>query len=419
MKRFAMICTLSLTFLFFSTARAAVWEASNTWSEKEESDFAAWVRKLPMNFLNAGSGSKYGAISTDCADAAYTLRAIYAFEHDLPVAFNDDPTLSNDTTKFDSESDPVVRFKRFLRHLANQTNTRTLVKDTYPVAIDRAHLRAGVLYLNPEPSSAEIKANKIPMADRSGHVYYVQDVLENGMIRYFSSTVPAMVRDLQPRIDIVFAPFQTNGGFRAWKRPGVDDEEQPGFSLQQFHLAKWHANDFEDRDGLWERWQAEVRARLAKRDVTPKEEFEAKLFNVQGYIKERVNLVNMSWARYQKKYSGRGCMSAGDYDDYSTPSRDVKIQNELVDLKTAAQHYLSSDGMDTSEGLTNLFAQHKFAIGNGESVDLNEIWEAFMTNTVLAISEPEHSPAVRWGLEPLKNWPCPEHKKNYKDADKI
>jgi hypothetical protein len=164
-----------------------------------------------------------------------------------------------------------------------------------------------------------------------------------------------------------------------------------------------------------------VRSRLALRSSTPTEEFNAALENVAGYINERANLVQNGWNLYQKKYHNQSCMNASDYDSYSTPTRDVKIQSELQALQQAAVDYLNAENEDSSlQGVARLFMRYKFTVlPSAPPVDLNHIWNAFETETVLAISEPEHSPEVRWGLEPQKQWPCVERAKNYVGGENI
>ncbi|MGZ3694812.1 MAG: hypothetical protein ACXWQO_11595, partial [Bdellovibrionota bacterium] len=253
-------------------------------------------------------------------------------------------------------------------------------------------------------------SDKVPVTYRAGHVYYVQNVYENGMIRLISSTVPEMVRDLQPRVEIVFAPFTKDGGYRAWKRIGSDI--RPGQSEMQFSLARWTPNGY--RNGsLWQRWHDAVRKKLALRRATTAEEFAGALENVKGYIKERTNLVQASWNVYQKQYRGQSCMRKDDYDSYSTPTRDVKIQSELEILRTATVNAVGE------EGVHQRFAQYKFQVTKNASVDLNQLWNTFETETVLAISEPEHSPEVRWGLATQERWPCPKRAKQYVGGENI
>lgn len=399
-----------VTCLAASAARGDVWETKKQWDDGDDLAFGQWIKKLPMDVFTAAD-SPYKGISTDCAKAVYALRVIFAYEHGLPVSFigRGAARLSNDNKDFDDVAEGLPRLLKFISFVKSHVDTRSLVNDTYPVKINRHFVRSGAVFLHPA-------SKNVPVTYQAGHVYYIQDVYENGMVRYFSSTVPSMVRDLQPRVDITFAPFGKTGGFRAWKRPYSD--EQPGFDdADQFRLADWRPNAW--RDGkLWSKWARAVRRRLQLRPATVEEELGAKIENVDGYIKERRQLVQRSWRHYQEKYGGRSCMNAADYDAYSTPTRDVKIQNELSDLRYAAVSYLMArSGTWNQRMLEDLFSRYRWQVLPGVSVDLNHLWTTFETRVVLAISEPEHSPEVRWGRRSQDAWPCPERKKQYNGGE--
>ncbi|MGE3262044.1 MAG: hypothetical protein AB7K68_09715 [Bacteriovoracia bacterium] len=402
-----MLNTLLLTVLLWLTpqANADVWPTTKSWGEAEDQAFGKWIEKLPLDLFTR-KGSPYQGIYTDCADAAYVLRILFAYENGLPVKFSnfDRKDLSNANKTWDSVPEGQPRLRKFINFVRTHTNTQTIVADTYPLEISRNYIKGGALFLHPEGNK------NVPVTYRSGHVYYVTNVFENGMIRLISSTVPEMVRDLQPRVEIVFAPFTKDGGYRAWKRVGSD--VRPGESEMQFSLGRWVANGY--RNGsLWQRWHDAVRAKLALRRATGAEEFAGALENVKGYIHERTGLVRNSWNIYQRKYRGEGCMSESDYDSYSTPTRDVKIQSELEILRRAAVRHVGEDGV------YRLFEQYRFQVTAEHSVDLNQLWQAYETDTVLSISEPEHSPEVRWGITGQDRWPCPHRAKQYVGGENI
>jgi hypothetical protein len=393
------------TFLWLTPAHADVWASTNSWDDTQDQAFGKWIEKLPLDIFTR-KDSPYQGIYTDCADAAYVLRIIFAYENKLPVKFSnsDGKDLSNSQKTWDNIPEGTLRLRKFINFVRVSTNTQSLVADTYPLEISRNFIKGGALFLHPEGNE------KVPVTYRSGHVYYVQNVYENGMIRLFSSTVPEMVRDLQPRVEIVFAPFTKDGGYRAWKRVG--SEAMPGKSEMQFSLARWYPNGYRDGD-LWQRWHDSVRKKLALRPATHAEEFAGALENVKGYIKERTNLVKNSWSVYQHQYRGQSCMNKDDYDSYSTPTRDVKIQSELEILRKATVRDVGE------EGVYQRFAQYRFQVTAEHLVDLNLLWNTFETETVLSISEPEHSPEVRWGIATQERWPCPKRAKQYVGGENI
>lgn len=385
-------------FLFLviaQSASAAVWPTTNRWSMAYEEKFSEMIAQVSMGVFT-DPNSAWKGISTDCADAAYTLRVIFAARNGLPVNFSG---LSNETSQFDSISDSTQRVRRFITAVNLATNTRTIVNDTYPIAINRRAIRAGALFVHPEGGAS------VHITYRPGHVYYLRDVADNGVITYFSSTVPAMVRNMDVRYGISFAPYYRTSGYRAWKWP--DSSERPNYSEEQYSMAGWSANQF----GNWEladRWQAAIQQRLASRGATDYERMDAAAKNAMSAIRSRATIVQAGWRVYQSRYGGQGCMSAADYDGYSTPTRDVKIQEELQNFRTYAQR---------AGGLAQASARYRVEILPGYTVSINDLWDAFMSRKVLAVSEPEHSPEVRWGLAEQGQWPCPHRRKQYRGAE--
>ncbi|MBX3034449.1 MAG: hypothetical protein KF865_11045 [Bdellovibrionaceae bacterium] len=383
------------------SAQAAVWIEKNSWSEAMEVRFGQWIAEQPVNLFVSG---RWGGIATDCADAAYAMRIIFAYENALPVSFqgHSGQNLSNRSSQFDGAGEGVPRVRRFINFVSNSTNTRTLAADTYPIRINRQSVRPGTLFVH------AAGGGDVPVTFRPGHVYYLTQVGANGIITYLSSTTPALVRPLAVRYGIEFAPFYRNSGYRAWKTPGAS---RPHYSEEQFSLAGWRERAFRD-SALATAWTQAVLSRLSHRQASGNERLEAAAQNALSALRNRVALVNRAWRLYQSKYGGKGCMSAGDYDDYSTPTRDVKIQEELGKLRSLVQ---SMGG----RGASAIYARYPLEIMPGYTVTLDQLWNTFMTETVLSVSEPEHSPEVRWGLSSQGRWPCPHRAKQYLGGDRI
>ena len=419
---------LAIALTGASAAQAAVWETKNQWNEQYEREFSQSIKQLPLNIFS-NPKSRWKGIPTDCADAAYALRIIFAFDRKLPVKFrgHHGKFITNDMSDFDNvqpkpgsnDDAETARVKRFISHVNYYTDTITLVRDSYPVEITRARVRPGVMFLNP-------KGNKeVPLTHRSGHVYYVGDIRPSGMIKYVSSTVPILVRDLMPRWGVTFAPMEETGGFRAWKWPHVEEgQKQPGESLEQFtkKFGGWKAKGYRNY-ALWSMWQDAVRSRIrTDASDSAEEDFQLQLENVRVMVKDRALVVKRGWEAYKK--SGVQCMDAGGYDNWSTSTRDVRLQIELQYLQDSAQKYISNSQsnsffFDPQRALSELLGKLHFQVldddGEGDAVVLSfaQLFDAFHTAKVIAISEPEHSPMVRWGLDTQKRWPCPHRAKAY------
>lgn len=78
-----------LTLLFGATAQAAVWKAKNTWDERWENNYRAWVtRYWNEEFFMDEKKPSYYKFEHDCADAVYAMRLIFAYEHKLPFVIH-------------------------------------------------------------------------------------------------------------------------------------------------------------------------------------------------------------------------------------------------------------------------------------------------------------------------------------------
>ncbi|MFN7730149.1 MAG: hypothetical protein ACK5P7_13400 [Bdellovibrio sp.] len=408
----------SITAMFLVTsvmalkANASVWEATEKWDMAHEARFGQWIKTMSPDVFSNPS-SKYYGIATDCADAAYTLRTIFAYENRLPVKFQNNERMSNTSNAYDSIANEWERVKRFIRRLNYDTGTYSLPGDTYPVAINRSNIRAGIMFVHAS-SGADV-----PVTYRAGHVYYLQDVRENGQIKYISSTVPQAVRELGVRIGIQFAPQEKSSGYRAWKWP--DSNDRPGYSEEQYAMGGWRAKAYGDGE-LWDRWQEAVQSRIRTRHVTPQEEFLGSAENLRSALRERASAVMRGWNLYRKNYQSGTCMNISDYDDHSTPTRDVKIQNELQNFEAAAKKWVLSDYkamkqsfFDTEETrLQRLYNSFQVEVISGRRLGFTTLYDLFMTTKVLEISEPEHSPEVRWGLQSQGRWVCPHRAKQYR-----
>lgn len=404
-----------------SSARAAVWETRRHWDLQAEAEFSEWMRTLPVD-LFSNPQSRYYGLETDCGDTAYVLRILFAYQSGLPVRFQNSPDLSNSTSRFDSlpagsptDESLGKRVRAFIDLVRNRTSTEALSEDTYPIAINAGTIRPGAMFLH----AASNKDPSVPVTYRSGHVYYIKGVnLQNGMIQYISSTVPEAVRSLSVRYGIVFAPQETDSGYRAWKWP--DSDERPGASFEQFQIGNWHPHSYHE-SAFWDSWQDAIQARLRVRPISIRERFGAADRNLQASLQERATAVLAGWAYYRENYRAGQCMDESDYDDYSTPSRDVKIQSELQRYRLAAADYLRelrrsgkvSRDQAFGDQLVSMYRQFIFEPYKGVQMDFVALWTNFMTEKALEISEPEHSPQVRWGQAPQGEWVCPQRRSQY------
>lgn len=317
---------IALAFLMVSSAaQAAVWQTRNNWNSAWEERYQAYVRTWNTDFfarktLPDGRANPYQGLRTDCADTVYSIRAIFAYENGLPYAINDSTgsgrLITNEMTRFDSVENQNTRFRKFLLFMYDVVSTQTMHLDTFPVAVNADYVRPGTI----------IKTTKA-----NHHSWTIKNMLSIGVPHLiFNSTIGAtsgsMLQDRKswPNPFWVFEGNHTpagQAGFRNWRplaylKSSVYDV--PGYSEEQYNisLSKW--NDVAtSRLASQKELDADRLMRLADNACV---ELKARV----GAVKEGVDYL---------RSAGPRCMKYETYDTYSTPSRDERFFDALVELR--------------------------------------------------------------------------------------
>jgi len=376
-------------------ANAAVWQATQEWSPALEKKYSEWVHNS-FNEEIFVSG-RYKGMPTDCSDAVYAARAIFAFENKLPFAVRDSTGgpnhLTNRMSRFDSISDSLQRARKFIAYVGEMTSTNTLPSDTYPVAINRTNVRPGTVWTRPRISRNNIIERIVRGGVRGdpGHAEIVKTVSDTGVLYLIGSTVPKEVRQLNTTSSLVFMPVESSTGLRNWMLPsyyGRSRSSLPGYSLEQFGSIGGG-----DSRSL-SQWNQDVQRRLALRAESKSESIHRQVEDLCNLVNARVEIVAQSEARRQRLDGS--CMKARDYDSYSTPSRDKRIKETILQITQATK----------VEGLTKVQRAKKLKsyldqcpdirITPERSLSLYEFAVNLMKGRVSA--NPNHNFEARWGL---------------------
>lgn len=403
----ALVLVLLLVLAPFAPAQAAVWQARAQWDEAAERRYSEWVaeRFVPTIFYE---GSPYADFPTDCADAAYAMRMLFAYEAGLPFVIMDPErpgrTISQATDRFDHLPPGLPRLRAFMEWMAVNTSTATLADDTYPVRIDREQIRPGIVFL----------------AWRR-HVVQIVDVRETGVIRYLESTSPRAIRVMT---SILGFPHQVpadpkarrhGDGFRRFKWPqhyGQPESSLPGHGTEQFVQALAvgrEALPFHD-------W---VRTRLARVDEQPVQRARRQLFTLCQMAWDRAGAVDEAQQALRAlRTAGRRCLPPADLDAHSTPGRDGALRRafeqtvaqadrpewasvqgrfrDFVDLMTGR---LAADEVGRVRAdLLGWCDVNRVDGGPGRPMDLAELHR--LVGEGRLVSDPHAPPAQRWGLDP-------------------
>ncbi|MGE0632563.1 MAG: hypothetical protein AB7O96_09160, partial [Pseudobdellovibrionaceae bacterium] len=283
-RNFVSFSLLLVSFV----ASADVWVSENTWSQDYERRFADWVNTSVKEDIFSNPRSPWHGIKTDCADAVYTIRIIFAYQNRLPVLWKNTEVsgemMSEKMNKWDNLGEKA-RVIAFANYVNEHTGTYTLANDTYPVFVSQKWVRPGSLYLQPKRK----QISYIPSVLSNGHVYIVKDVTAGGSVLYMGSTVPVAVRKLSTRYDNPFAPLKSDSGFRNWKWPqdyNRSSSSIEGYSLEQFSVVDF-VNKLEGGAGKIMKWNNWAQGKIMLRAASLDEKLEQALYNVCNQIRVR------------------------------------------------------------------------------------------------------------------------------------
>lgn len=303
-----------------SQSQAAVWVPQNSWTPEWEQAYQNWVRTEWNKdyFINPGP---YQGIIIDCADAVYSMRYIFAAANSLPFAINDPSggrgVISQASTRYDKYS-PEQRKVVFLKYLAGMLGTASLVADSYPLAVNRTAIHAGVFLRSDQESH---------------HSWTVKDISRTGIPHLLYATRPASPklysRKEFPSMEFLFKGAnraERNAGFRMFRTPDqlkLPDWQLPNYSLEQYQIPI-------------DQWKDTVNKKLRLAEETPEERIDRVLTDACSGAHERIGFVQEG-LDFQRKADaeGRYCLSALEYDDASTPSRDQRLRDSFVELDSA------------------------------------------------------------------------------------
>ena len=398
--------TILISGLLISvTTYADVWKTGNNyWNGDWEIKYQNWVAKnWKPDFFMSPAKPQYYRIPHDCADAIYLMRAVFSYENKLPFKIHylnkKGKYITNTMKKWDKLPEDQ-RFRAFSRFLIDRVGTRSLSRDSFPIALSQ--IKAGDLYVEP-----------------GTHSYAMTGITETGVTAIMSSTTPASPKNMIQLYSFpFFIPHDAVGmtdGYRRFKwARNIDKpaQQQPGFSNEQYQIAQ--------KVGLNYIPFTDIIAKKLRRREEPLEEKTMRLMHsLCSFAKERVNYVNDGLAYLTRlREQGRQCMNAKEYDYYSTPSRDKRLKRFFEEVRNIAY-----SGGELKEDVVNaqILARTIFhpelpdglleeldsfcglAIYPGDDkkhINLRQLWEALDANK---ISSDPHAPFVnRWGLTDQK-----------------
>jgi hypothetical protein len=357
------------------------------WEASDEAGYAAFVQRLGRSTCssletclksdaNPYRSDKDPTLRGDCADMAYILRAYYAWKNGLPFSFQNamrTADRSGDDIRY-SRAGNIVSGRRairnsvrnahaFLQSIGGEVSTAMFrthpetgggrsFDDFYPVEISREAVRPGVIAY-----------------DIYGHVGIVYEVLEDGRVLVIAShpdqsvtrstygpnfmrSKPALGAGLKAWRPISVEGAQTNadGSLRGGRLRPAANSELPHYSLEQYMgnaphpSGVWHYGEFRYNDRTYKYYDY-VRRKLAAPGFSydPVDELRFGLQTICGAVKARKIAVDkaMTSRIYLKPHPKRLPRNIygtyGEWEEYSTPSRDARLKVSFIELRRDVQ----------------------------------------------------------------------------------
>jgi hypothetical protein len=354
-----------------------IWEVGDRrWTVEEERGFEKWVEEtITEDFF-----IRYD-IPTDCADAVYAIRWIYARIAHLPAAATtrDGRRIGHWSTDWKHlpthpEWEKDERFRAALLYLLQKTWTGTLPFDTYPVRISPDSVTPGTLFLEAESHTGMI-----------GHVFL--DGSQAHPLQTWESELPVKVQKLSLRYFFSGKPeSRARSGLVKFRWPVSENgewkylpvEEHPFYSEEQYSAGFC--------DGYADFVEAVAR-RIDPTHYAPMEKMVKVMGTITRFLRERVPMV---LAGYEQCHNG-GCPETSElWEIHSTRGRDEMISSLMDHLS----QIIESTDLDP-ERAKGVMEAISIDISENRSVTLYHVYQ----NHLWFSSHPEDSIEARWGLK--------------------
>jgi hypothetical protein len=410
-----------LLISFSQVLSAAVWNDTQIWSLSYEEKFSDWMMSNKVyEKIFTDKNSPYLGISTDCADTAYALRAIFAFENSLPFVINspsgdrNGKKLSNHLNNWDYAGDSNKRLVAMVNEVSESVGTSNLTRiDTFPVALKA--IRPGTLFT-------------ISTSGRFGqqihHTYNIKNINPIGTFDVIYSTqaiqhsgLPLVRRKDRELVNLPHDPW----GFRKFRWPEHLNQElsvipeELGPSLEQFTLAASLG-----QAGFFKYLKQIISTTTEPPENRMIRSFKALCEDAQA----RIEYVNQG-LDFLQQINNR-CMNYTEFDTYSTPARDEALKETYLKVQSAYQEIKNNGDLDqvspewidfseiifnrrepTEESSARLLEFCPINYRRSIAINLATLWSRLEANKLS--SHPNDLVEIRWGekdspLTKCKRW---------------
>ena len=442
----------------------------NHWGPEDEAGYGAFVQRIGRSDCGSlescltSDANPYRSpndplLRGDCADMAYILRAYYAWKNGLPFSFQNAmrtadgaredlrySTGGNVVTSRRSIRNGVRDAHKFLRSIAGEVSTamfRTHPEtgggrthdDFYPVEISRDGIKPGVIAY-----------------DIYGHVGIVYDILDDGRILVVAShpdetvtrttyganfmrSKPGLGSGLKAwrPISVVGASRANDGGLLGGELRAAANEELEYYSQEQYYGTAphpsgiWHYGEFSHR-GRTLKYYDYVRRKLAAPNFSynPVDELRFGMDAICKSLRARKVAVDKAVTSriylkpHPKRLPPNIYGTYGEWEEYSTPSRDARLKVSFIELRRDMQRLVEDvaanaegvhyDGENLPAELLAVFEEEKkactFTYWRSDKTRVRLNFEHAMDRLFDISFNPYLCPERRWGARGVELETC-------------
>lgn len=285
----------------------------------------------------------------DCADLPFALRMYFAWMEGLPFDYVSavKPAPGNSSgsgdIRYTKNGNQPVQVRSFvpgktyngpkeMRALVDTVSTAMYrmhyqyIMDFYPTHLDLNHIRPGTVLYDP-----------------SGHAAIIYKIEKNGLIRMMDAHPDQSISRIVFSKKFSRSRISHGAGFRNW-RPElsrIETKNLPGFSAIQFEKGFKLGGESLD-------YYDYVRAQMAGGNLSfdPVLEVSSLMTELCSNIQERVHSVQISLAAglqnkaHPSKLPSNIYGTSGEWEEYSTPSRDARLKTAFKELRDEAKRYI-------------------------------------------------------------------------------
>jgi len=449
-----------------AVTRSALWRILRTsWTESDEKGYGEFVRRIgesrcrtvnaclrgaQSNPLYHASNPRGAYFYADCADLPYILRAYYAWKNNLPFSYSSEVSplghsrdirytargnkISERTDLVEAGIDAPQAIRRIVDTITSAHYRYPpgvegpLLPDHYPVPITRDSIKPGTILYDP-----------------NGHLAVVYKVTPEGRIHYIDSHPDnSLTRGIYGKAFTRASPGM-GAGFKRWRPQTLEgavedkdgtyhgghialaaDKDIADWSDEQFfgtetpHPKSWSQGKFVI-DGETLGYYDFVRKRLADAGFRydPIDETRTRVHALCEDLKYRVDAVNIAikagmQSRPQPSNLPPNIYGTdGDWETYSTPSRDARLKTSFVELREEVARFLALhaaepgklayDGDDLRADLRKAYRDEaaactiKYTKSDGTEKELS--FEDIARRLFRLSFDPHHCVERRWGAD--------------------